>query len=137
MALHNMKIESLDPTLSLRSDLGSGVSDRAKSLLERELEELGPGDIAFCVRQSIALPHVTPIALKFASRQPLAETEFYDGDLLMSLLEAAARKALTEPQLRELRDICSEALAAVTMIVETVEPAAKSFMDAYDHQQPK
>jgi len=132
-----MKIASLAPTLSLRPDLGSGASGRAKSLLERELEELGPGDIAFCVRQSIALPHVTPIALELASGHPLAEAEFYDGDLLMSLLDTSARKALTEPQLRELRDICSEALAAVTTIVETVEPAAKNFIDAYDHQQPK
>jgi hypothetical protein len=127
-----MKLAILDPTLAHRPDIGSSVSDRAKGLRDRELADLSPGDLAFCLRQSIALPHVIPIALDLAAEQSLLEAEGYPGDLLISLLHAAQNNSFTDLQLSELRDICSSALAGAETIAETVVPAASAFVARYD-----
>jgi len=127
-----MELIELDPTLALRPDYGSSVSDRAKGLRHRTLSELGPSDIAFCLRQSIAVPHVAELALDLASKNPLLNAEFYEGDLLMSLLDAAKNKLLSAQQLAELRDVCSDAVISAEAVVENVVPAAESFVSDYD-----
>jgi hypothetical protein len=127
-----MKLSAIDPTLASRPDLGSGVSNRAKSLVSVSLSDLTPGDIAFCVRQSIALKAVIPLALELAAAQPLLETESYAGDLLVSLLEAAKSNRLSSDDLAELRDICSAALAAAETIAAAVTPEVKQFISQFD-----
>src|SRR5258708_19361428 len=93
-----MKLGALDPSLLERPQLESGVSIRARALAEKSLEELSPGDIAFCLRQSIALSHVVPIGLDLLDTNPIVEAELYDGDLLVSLIHASNTYVLTETQ---------------------------------------
>jgi hypothetical protein len=127
-----MKLKALDPSLALRPDFGSGVSDRVKLLSNKKLSELSEGDIAFCLRQSVALTHVIPIALIQVAEQPLREVELYSGDLLVSFLQAAKNNALNTEQLAELREICSSALATVDTINESVVPVAAAFISDSD-----
>ncbi|WP_430391802.1 contact-dependent growth inhibition system immunity protein [Dyella sp. 20L07] len=124
-----MTLENLDPTLVQRQDLGSGLSERAKALRGRTLAELSPGEIAFCLRQSIALPHTIPLAMDLVIEQPLIHAELYPGDMLLSLLHVSKLNALSVSQSAELHDICSAAVAGAETIAESVVPAAKGFMD--------
>jgi CDI immunity proteins len=123
--LNAMELIEIDPTLALRPDYDSSVSHRT-------LSELCPSDIAFCLRQSIAVPQVAELALNLASDNPLLNAEFYEGDLLMSLLHAAKNKLLSVQQLAELRDVCSDAVITAEAVVENVVPTAASFASDYD-----
>lgn len=127
-----MELIELDPTLAQRPDFGSSVSDRASALRHRTLAELNPGDIAFCLRQSIAVPYVAELALDLTSANPLLNAEFYESDLLLSLLHAAKNELLSAQQLAELRDACSDAAVKAKAVVECVIPVAVSFVSGYD-----
>jgi hypothetical protein len=81
-----MKILDADPSLASRPDIGSGVSDRARFLLTLDLADLSCGDVAFCLRQGIAISHVMPLALSALVKQPFLEAELYPGDLLAAIL---------------------------------------------------
>jgi hypothetical protein len=124
-----MKLIDLDPTLASKPDFGSGVSDRVISLRERPLDSLTLGEVAFCLRQSVALPYVVPIALKALAEQPLIEVDGFPGDLLVSILHAAKTAKLSEPQFSELYGICASATAGAESIAEHVVPTAQAFMD--------
>jgi hypothetical protein len=123
-----MKILDADPSLASRPDIGSGVSDRARSLLTRDLADLSCGDVAFCLRQGIATPHVVPLAISALVKQPFLEAELYPGDLLAAILHAAVRYGMGNNQASELSDICTAALSAAETIEENVVPAALAFM---------
>ena len=123
-----MKIESLDPTLADRPSTSSGAYDRAHALAKSTLQELSLGDVAFCLRQSIAVVHVADIALKVTEAQPFVEAELYAGDLLVSLLTAADKSTLNASQLAALESVCDGALAAFDGLSDTVLPAVARFL---------
>lgn len=123
-----MRLIDADPSLASRPDIGSGVSDRAHSLRQYHISDLSLGDIAFCLRQGIAVPHVSLLALAALSTQPLLQAELYPGDLLASLLHAAARYSLGAESAAELVEICFAALADAEIIQETVVPAVAAFV---------
>jgi CDI immunity proteins len=123
-----MKLIEADPTLAIRPNFGSGLSDRMLSLRQRQLASLTLGEIALCLRQSVALSHLVPLALTALAVQPLVEAELYPGDLLVSLLHAADRAVLSEHETNELYDICSNALVGADTIAESVVPAALAFV---------
>ncbi len=125
-----MKLVDADPSIANLPGLGSGVSDRVVSLRERECSGLTIGEIAFCLRQGIAVEHLAPLALEVLVDQPLIEAELYAGDLLASLLHAAKQASLPVAQAAELWDICSAALAGAESIQGNVVPAAAAFMSA-------
>ena len=122
-----MKLRVLDPSLTERPRLQSSVALRAHALAEKCLSELTPGDIAFCLRQKIALPHVVPLALDLLDDNPIVEVEFYDGDLLVSLLLASKTHALTELETTRLWDACGGAEAAAKTLAEVVVPEVAAF----------
>src|SRR5690349_19555234 len=98
-----MRLIDLEPSLANLSDDGSGVSKRAIELTKRSLPELNPGDLAFCLRQSMAVSHIVPLALSLLTQSSLLEAEHYPGDLLLSLVHAGQKGFLSERELRELR----------------------------------
>jgi hypothetical protein len=129
-ALGAMKIIDADPSLATRPDFGSGVSDRARLLRTRELADLSLGDVAFCLRQGIAIPHVSPLAISALAEQPFVEAELYPGDLLAAILHAAARYGVSNTEAFELSEICTIALSGAETIQNDVVPAALAFVAA-------
>ena len=130
LSLGVMRLIDADPSIADLPDFGSGVSDRVLSLRQRECSSLTVGEIAFCLRQGIAIEHLAPLALNVLVDQPLVEAELYAGDLLASLLHAARKRNLSAAQAAELWDICSAALAGAESIQNNVVPAAAAFVDA-------
>ncbi len=124
-----MTLIELDPCLANRPDFGSGLSDRAVALRLKELSDLTLGELAFCLRQSIAIPHVVPLALEVLVQQPLIEADRYPGDLLNSLLHASTVNRLLPGQLAALEAACRSALAGADTVAGNVLPAAKNFLE--------
>ncbi len=127
-----MRIGDIDPTLKTRPRLESGVSARAHSMIERRLEDLSPGDLAFCLRQGIAVPAVMDHAIDLLASQPLVEAELYAGDLLAAAIHAETMGWLGSEQRSELRAICSTAVAQASMLAEDVLPLAESLIRRHD-----
>ena len=111
-----------------------GVARRLGRLREREVEELTAADIAFCLRQSIALQFMVDRAIHFLADAPLLQVELFPGDLLVSLLAAAESATLSETQRSEVWDICASAKAGAESIAQHVLPAirASSFSPTVD-----
>jgi hypothetical protein len=122
-----MKLSELDPGLLQRPDIRTGVSDRARALAARSLADLTPGDIAFCLRQCIALKHTVPAALALLAKNPFVDAGYYAGDLLLSLLHTSASHPMSTEQHRELWDICSDAAASLKTLQAEVLPEIEAF----------
>src|SRR5688572_9810299 len=52
------------------------------------LRQFSVEDLRIMIGQSIALPYLVPLALQHVRKNPLAEGDFYPGDLLKSMLTA-------------------------------------------------
>ena len=132
MALGVMNLIDADPKLKERPNLESAVGIRARSLLLKDISSLSLGEIAFCLRQNIAVASVAPRALAELVGNPFVCAEHYAGDLLASLLHAANQGQVASEVIRELRDICSSAIAAAETIRESVVPDLVAFVDKQD-----
>ena len=123
-----MKISQLPNWREPNSSLDTSVSKRAKKIGEMELCHLSMSDVAFCLRQSITTEDVIPIALDMLSKQSLLEAEYYPGDLLNALIEAAKKGKLNSSQENDLWDICANALAEFSTIHQYVIPNVNTYL---------
>ncbi len=121
--LTGIKLGQLDPALNSRSHLDSNVAKRARALSNLTLGDLSLGDMAFCLRQVIAVPHVLPFALEALANDPLLEAEHYPGDLLLSAL--AVEQSPDATTANEIWDICCSAETAANRIISDVLPAVR------------
>jgi hypothetical protein len=127
-----VRISDIDRSLASRPRGESGVALRAHSLADRHLEELTPGEIAFCLRQGIATTAVAERAFNLLASQPTMEAELYPGDLLSATLHAEMKGWLSAEQRLELRDICESAIAGASTLAQEVLPAAEEFIRQHD-----
>jgi hypothetical protein len=123
-----MKLIEADPSLGRRPDFGSGLSGRVLALSQREISSLSLAEVALCLRQSIAIPYVVPIALAALAEHPLLEAELYPGDLLWSLLHASSHCELSNEHSQEFAEICASAVSAVEHLTGEVLPAARAYV---------
>jgi hypothetical protein len=69
-------------------------------------------DLRIMIGQSIGLPHLVPVALEHLRKDPLAEGDFYPGDLLKSMLTADSTFWREHTEWREeVREIAARTLA--------------------------
>ena len=108
--------------------MDTSVSLRAHALVDRHLEDLSAAELAFCLRQAIAVPGVASRALELLAAQPFLEAEHYNGDLLSAAIHAESNGWLTSEQVDELRDICTSAVASVASLMEDVVPLAEDLI---------
>ncbi|MFF0072701.1 contact-dependent growth inhibition system immunity protein [Streptomyces sp. NPDC005494] len=76
------------------------------------LGELGPADLRMLVAQRVALPHVLPLAVRLLLEEPLLDSCFYEGDLLLTVLGSPASAWLPLP------DLSAQLRAAITTLPE-------------------
>jgi hypothetical protein len=58
-------------------------------LRSKPIDEFSVEDLRIMIGQRIGLPHLVPLAVATLERDPLAEGDFYPGDLLASVTHAA------------------------------------------------
>jgi len=80
-----------------------------RELRRKPLGDLTVEDLRLLIRQDIGLPHFLPLAVEVLRVDPLAEGDFYEGDLLAAVLTRRAEFWSELPQVqRELRLIVAE-----------------------------
>jgi hypothetical protein len=127
-----MRLIDIDPSLATLPKLDSGLVKRLTSLREKRVDELSLGDVAFCLRQGVAVAHIATRAMEVLGVQPLVEAELYSGDLLSAAVHAEGKGWLKPAQRAELRDVCSAALAGMAALTESVLPDVAAFVQRHD-----
>ncbi|MEY2480686.1 MAG: hypothetical protein QOI04_1613 [Verrucomicrobiota bacterium] len=75
------------------------------------LRELGVEDLRIMIGQNIGLPYLVPLALEELRKVPLAEGDYYPGDLLKMVLKADRNFWQQYPEWRaEVREIAQRTL---------------------------
>ncbi|MEV3993629.1 contact-dependent growth inhibition system immunity protein [Streptomyces sp. NPDC049837] len=79
---------------------------KVHELRQVPLGELGPADLRTLVSQQVALPYVLPLAVRLLREEPLLDAYFYDGDLLLAVVNVPASAWDLYPHLRtQLRSV--------------------------------
>ena len=79
---------------------------RCHALRSKPIDEFTVEDLRLMIQQQIGLRYLVPIALQHLRKDPLAEGDFYPGDLLAAILRVAGDFWQQKPDLnRELRNV--------------------------------
>ena len=79
---------------------------RYHALRSKPIDEFTIEDLRLMIQQQIGLRYLVPIALQHLRKDPLAEGDFYPGDLLAAILRVAGDFWQQKPDLsRELRNV--------------------------------
>lgn len=80
-------------------------------LRRKPLDDFAAEDLRIMIGQNFSLDHLVPRAITLLRINPLASGDFYEGDLLQSVIKCDLAKTADKERLREeLADICTEAL---------------------------
>jgi hypothetical protein len=69
-------------------DFDSGLVSICHLLRTKPISEFTIADLQILIGQRIGLPHLVPRALDILEEDPLAEGDYFSGDLLMSVIRA-------------------------------------------------
>jgi hypothetical protein len=81
-------LEELDGVWPPDPEFTTGLIERVHKARKKPLNELTVEDLRTLIGQQVGLPHVMPLAIAIIERNPLAEGDFYPGDLLSSVVSA-------------------------------------------------
>ena len=100
-------LDVLDPPAWGAAPEGAtGLMRRCHALRSTPIDELTVEGLRLMIQQQIGLRYLVPIALQRLRQDPLAEGDFYPGDLLAALLRVAGDFWQQRPELyRELRNV--------------------------------
>jgi hypothetical protein len=83
-------LDELDPPAWGEPTYGTHLVTRCHELRRKPLDDFTVEDLRIMIGQQIALSHLVPLALLVLEANPLAEGDFYRGDLLNSVLRVEA-----------------------------------------------
>lgn len=110
----HLSIEQLEKDSWGAPEFSSHLVKTCHELRKVPIAELGTEGLRMLISQGIGLSFILPLAMKELSQNPFAEGDFYQGDLLMSVVKQAdfVRSSSREISL-QLDTICNAALARV------------------------
>lgn len=79
-------LDELDPPAWGAPDYGSHLVTTCHRLRGVPIGALGTEDLRILIGQGIGLPWLVPLALEMLETDPMAQGDFYPGDLLASVL---------------------------------------------------
>lgn len=101
------------------------------SLRRKKLSELEPEDIRVLISQNVSLEILIPLALKVLETNPFIECDYYEGDLLKSVLTSKGNYWTKHPDKRreifELFERNKEAL----INLDTTDDIRDSLIDSF------
>ena len=95
-----LTLDQLDPPAWGEPDFDSGLVQACHRLRRKPIEEFTVEDLRIMIGQQICLRWLMPLALDVLEKDPLAEGDFFPGDLLSAVLRPTAEYWAGEPQLR-------------------------------------
>ncbi|MFZ9916188.1 MAG: contact-dependent growth inhibition system immunity protein [Phycisphaerales bacterium] len=96
----NLTLDQLDPPAWGEPDFDSGLVRACHRLRRKPLGEFTVEDLRIMIGQQICLRWLVPLALEVLEKDPLAEGDYFAGDLLCSVLKSPVDFWAREPQLR-------------------------------------
>ncbi|MFD9619843.1 contact-dependent growth inhibition system immunity protein [Streptomyces virginiae] len=99
---------------------------KVHALRRRRLGDLTPADLRTLITQNVGLPYVLPLAVRLLLEEPMLDSYFYSGDLLLAVLGRPESVWVLLPGLREglmvvVAGLSEEELAEL----RTYEPAVR------------
>jgi hypothetical protein len=82
-------LEQLEGCIWSAADNESYLISTVHRLRKKSLADFTVEDLRIMIGQGVGLPHLLPLAVSVLEREPLAEGDFYPGDLLSSVIGAA------------------------------------------------
>jgi contact-dependent growth inhibition (CDI) system CdiI-like immunity protein len=107
---------------------------RCHELRRKSLDEYTVEDLRLMIGQQIGLPHLLPIALQRLGANPLAEGDFYPGDLLANVLRIDAEFWLRQPVLAQLLGAVLEDLRRQPPA--NIEPTLGALIARFNDEHP-
>jgi len=95
-----LTLDQLDPPAWGEPDFDSGLVQACHRLRRKPIGEFVVEDLRIMIGQQIGLRWLMPLALEVLERDPLAEGDFFPGDLLSSVLGPPVEFWAEEPGLR-------------------------------------
>ena len=83
-------LEQLEGCVWPAADYESYLVSTVHRLRKKPLAEFTVEDLRIMIGQGIGLPYLIPLAVAVLEREPLAEGDFYPGDLLSSVIGAVS-----------------------------------------------
>ncbi|MFD7258475.1 contact-dependent growth inhibition system immunity protein [Streptomyces sp. NPDC059874] len=83
---------------------------KVHALRRRPLSTLTPADLRTLISQDVALPYVLPLAVALLLEDPLVDSYFYEGDLLLATLDRQASAWALFP------DLATDLATAITTL---------------------
>ena len=110
-------------------NFNSHLVEECHRLRRIPLKDFASEDLRIMIGQNIGLDYLVPIALEKLGQNPLAEGNYYPGDLLVSVLRAESNFWLAHPTLKmEAKRIADEAFEIPS--ISKIE--CESLREAYD-----
>ena len=113
-------LEQLEEQTWPEPDFSSQLVETCHRLRTKPLDDFTVEDLRIMVGQKIGLLHLLPLAIKILKDDPLAEGDYYPGDLLTSVIGAESFLALFPDLLRSVLDLADQAMARVADDDDTV-----------------
>lgn len=70
------------------NDTASRLVKKSHELRKKKLKDFSVEDLRLLIRQNISLEYLIPLAIDILRNNPFAEGDFYEGDLLESVLRS-------------------------------------------------
>jgi ribosomal protein L7/L12 len=106
-AVRDRSLRQLEPSLRL-SDGDSYLESEMRRLVEIPLKQFCIEDLRMVIGQGIGLHHLVPIAVAHLEAHPLAQGDYYSGDLLKQVMDVDERFWTDRPELRRRLTIALE-----------------------------
>ncbi len=115
-----------------KPEFDSYLNSTVYKLRSRPVAEFSVEDLRMMIGQNIGLHFLAPLAVERLRDNPLAEGDFYKGDLLHSVLTSSLAFWLERPDLRgEVSRICEKAMSTPTPLDEEERSKLKAGIDAF------
>lgn len=119
-----LTLDQLDPPAWGEPDFDSGLVQTCHRLRRKPIGEFTVEDLRIMIGQQIGLRWLMPLALEVLERDPLAEGDFFPGDLLSAALRSPVEFWAEEPGLRS-------RLSAVLERLDEVPDVLSVHIDAF------
>jgi len=106
-------------------------------LRTKPIGEFTVEDLRIMIGQHIGLPHLVPRALEILEREPLAEGDYYPGDLLISLARAEAFVASSPELLKRRLDVVDRAVVRLGGESDDLRTELIEFIDRHRPRKPQ
>jgi hypothetical protein len=98
-AIRDRSLQQLDPSLRLPQG-DSYLESEVRRLLGVPIKQFCIEDLRLLIGQGIGLEHLVPIAVAHLEAHPLAQGDFYSGDLLKQVMDVDEPFWIDRPELR-------------------------------------